>query len=165
MYESSDHLHNCLLFRSASLSTSSPPSPLASSSPSSLWSWAMFWLSPSSLALAISRWEDPSDWYCWQCLFKQGLLITVTITLTLTAQRMAKKNCLVKNLPDDVDKPVVEREPQRLSSRGATSYLIFSTILLSLSHSCSSCWPCCSGSRRWWSPHCSGPLLFSALSK
>ena len=28
----------------------------------------------------------------------QGLLITVTITLTLTAQRMAKKNCLVKNL-------------------------------------------------------------------
>ena len=29
---------------------------------------------------------------------QQGLLITVTITLTLTAQRMAKKNCLVKNL-------------------------------------------------------------------
>jgi len=28
----------------------------------------------------------------------EGLLITVTITLTLTAQRMAKKNCLVKNL-------------------------------------------------------------------
>ena len=31
-------------------------------------------------------------------MFQQGLLITVTITLTLTAQRMAKKNCLVKNL-------------------------------------------------------------------
>ena len=31
-------------------------------------------------------------------LCSQGLLITVTITLTLTAQRMAKKNCLVKNL-------------------------------------------------------------------
>ena len=31
-------------------------------------------------------------------MFLQGLLITVTITLTLTAQRMAKKNCLVKNL-------------------------------------------------------------------
>ena len=28
----------------------------------------------------------------------EGLLMTVTITLTLTAKRMAKKNCLVKNL-------------------------------------------------------------------
>ena len=28
----------------------------------------------------------------------EGLLVTVTITLSLTAQRMASKNCLVKNL-------------------------------------------------------------------
>ena len=28
----------------------------------------------------------------------QGLLTTVTITLTLTAQRMVKKKCMVKNL-------------------------------------------------------------------
>merc|ERR1719147_165463 len=28
----------------------------------------------------------------------EGLLITVTVTLTLTAKRMASKNCLVKNL-------------------------------------------------------------------
>ena len=28
----------------------------------------------------------------------EGLLVTVTVSLTLTAKRMAKKNCLVKNL-------------------------------------------------------------------
>ena len=28
----------------------------------------------------------------------EGLLATVTVCLTLTAKRMAKKNCLVKNL-------------------------------------------------------------------
>ena len=28
----------------------------------------------------------------------EGLLVTVTITLSLTARRMASKNCLVKNL-------------------------------------------------------------------
>jgi sodium/potassium-transporting ATPase subunit alpha len=28
----------------------------------------------------------------------EGLLLTVTVTLTLAAQRMAKKNCLVRNL-------------------------------------------------------------------
>ena len=29
---------------------------------------------------------------------RRGLLATVTVCLTLTAKRMAKKNCLVKNL-------------------------------------------------------------------